>query len=178
MPIINTMMIAKNTQPVKIIMKTAIQPAYFCFSPRTARNMCPPSSCPAGNRFIDVIRRPIHPANAVKLKSIDDPKGILCIELIRNEKSREDPSIISPEIGSVIEIWVELIIPNIVIGNATRKPAKGPDNPISNNAFLLGIGSELDIRAPNVPILKFGRIGGMGMKKGSDVLIPCFFEIK
>jgi len=69
-PIIKTMMIAKKAHPVKIIIKTAIQPAYFCFFPRTARNMCPPSSWPAGRRLIDVIRRPTHPANAVKLKLI------------------------------------------------------------------------------------------------------------
>ena len=71
--------------------------------------------------------------------------------------------IISPETGSVREAGVESLIPSIVTGMATRKPAKGPDIPTSNNAFLLGMGSLLEINAPNVPILKLGRIGGMGM---------------
>ena len=58
----------------------------------------------------------------------------------------------------------DVAIPIIAIGSATRKPAKGPAIPISNNAFLLGIGSRLEIKAPNVPILKPGTIGGIGKK--------------
>ena len=35
---------AKKNQPVNTMRNTAIHPAHFCFSPRTARKICPPSS--------------------------------------------------------------------------------------------------------------------------------------
>lgn len=62
------MNIAKNHHPVKSSINIENHPAYLCFSPRTALAMCPPSSCPAGMRFIDVISSPTHPANAIGLR--------------------------------------------------------------------------------------------------------------
>ena len=47
-------------------------------------------------------------------------------------------------------------------GIATINPQIGPAAPISSNAFLLGIGSLVDIRAPNVPKINIG--GGRGIK--------------
>ena len=48
----------------------------------------------------------------------------------------------------------------------------------TKSAFLSDIGSLLEIKAPNVPILKPGTIGGIGIKNGREVSIPCFFETK
>jgi len=38
-PIINIIIIAKKSHPVKIMIMTAIHPAHFCFSPRNARKI-------------------------------------------------------------------------------------------------------------------------------------------
>ena len=54
------------------------------------------------------------------------------------------------------------------IGIVTMNPAIGPAAPISNNAFLLEIGSRILMNAPIVPKIKGG---GSGMKYGNDALI-------
>ena len=120
-------------------------------------------------KLIEVIRSPIQPANAIGFNVSANPSGIDTKINDNISNNIELPRIVSPLIISVIGIKSEVINPIIVTGTATIKPAKGPEIPTSNKAFLLGIGSWLEISAPNVPILKPGRIGGIGIKKGSDV---------
>ncbi len=151
------------------------------------------------NEFLDVIKRA--KVNDIITFSIIEHSGTLSIEwgakkfgvrmlnLLEDARGGKRPTIefetkaimnssdfadIVKDIGTVSEV----AIPITVTGIATRKPAKGPAIPTSKSAFLFGMGSLLEIKAPNVPILKLGTIGGIGMKNGSDVLIPCFFEIK
>ena len=57
---------------------------------------------------------------------------------------------------------------------ATMKPQRGPETPTSNNVFLFGIGSRVEIIAPNVPRINGG---GSGIKNGSDVSRLCLFDI-
>ena len=54
---------------------------------------------------------------------------------------------------SVFTPNVDKFRPIKIIGIATRKPAKGPLYPKSNNAFRLGIGDLTFIKAPKVPII-------------------------
>jgi len=127
---------------------------------------------------MDVIRSPTHPANAVEFILRAKPSGMVCIMFDNMIKRNELPRITSPEEKSDIGTISEVAIPMAVTGIAMINPAKGPDIPTSNNAFLFGMGSLLEINAPNVPMLNPGKIGGMGIKNGRDVLIPCFFEVK
>lgn len=176
-PIRNMTMIAKKTHPVKTMTKIAIHAAYFCFSPKTARKIWPPSSCPAGNKFIDVINKPIHPAKAIGLRFRANPGSTEVNIFVNPMKSNELPSTVSPwtmlETGTISDV----ISPTMVTGMAMINPTIGPAIPTSNNAFLFGMGSLLEINAPNVPMLNPGIIGGIGMKKGKDVIILCFFEM-
>lgn len=169
-PMRNMTRIAKNIQPVKIMMKTATHAAYFCFSPNTALKIWPPSSWPAGRRLIDVISKPIQPANAIGFRSSANPCWIGANTVDKRAKSRELPRIVSPWPMVLIGIGFEVIRPMIVTGIATMNPARGPAIPTSNKVFLSGIGSWLDIKAPKVPILNPGSTGGIGMKNGNEVL--------
>jgi len=55
----------------------------------------------------------------------------------------------------------------MVTGIVTAMPAKGPATPISSRAFLLGMGSLMEMNAPKVP-----RGGTDGMKNGSEASTP------
>jgi len=80
---------------------------------------------------MDVIRSPTHPANAIRLRSIGVTADIFKIFVDRKVKSMDPPSITSPAAGSVRVAGCEYIIPIIVTGTATIKPARGPDIPTS-----------------------------------------------
>ena len=140
-PISASMIKAKNNHPVSIMMKTAIHPAYFCLSPKTALKICPPSNWPAGSKLMEVIRRPIHSANAIGLRSraaFDGRSKSIC-DII--EKRSDDPRPISPVATDSMVIISDVAIPMMDTGTATRNPAIGPEIPTSNNAFLSGMGS-------------------------------------
>ena len=96
-----------------------------------------------------------------------DPWGICMVNLIKIKNKGGSPKTGVPEGNSVIGVSVDIVNPIIVIGSATRNPQIGPAAPISISAFLSGMGSFMDMKAPMVPKGNIG-FGGIGIKKGSD----------
>ena len=160
------------------IIKTSVpQLAYFCFSPRTAREICPPSNCPAGNKFMAVTNKPTHPAKAVGWSMTVEPGGIWINILVNNINKGGSPKTGVPEGMSVRGVSVDIVNPIIIIGIATKNPQIGPAAPMSRSAFRSGMGSFMDMNAPIVPKGNIG-FGGIGIKKGSDGVNLCLLEIK
>ena len=78
---------------------------------------------------------------------------------------------------SFVGIKEEKLMPINNTGIATKNPASGPAIPMSNKAFLLGMGSLIEITAPIVPKGRTG-FGGSGMKKGREAATLCLLDTK
>ena len=93
-------------------------------------------------------------------------------------KNREEPhSTLPPAMTSDAGIWGTspvIMSPIMSTGIVTMNPAIGPENPMSNNAFLLGMGSLMEISAPKVPKTE----NGIGMKNGKEAATLCFFAAR
>ncbi len=141
----------------------AIRAIQVCFFPNIAYAICPPSSCPIGNKFNAVTNNPIHAANPTGLSMISwlGPRSgyITCVASHMNSES---PSC-NPASNEDVSTTVDISNPRNRAGIVTMNPAIGPAAPISRSARLLTMGDFILMKAPKVPMnvgagIKYGKV--------------------
>jgi len=155
---------AKRNQPSYSIatrtraMKVAY-PRYLALSPSRPRATCPPSSWPTGSRLMAVTRKPTHAAKAVGCRAMFSAMGTSRDSSWYRGWMTMYMAPACPMLPSTACPFAVRNSPINATGMVTASPPRGPAMPMSTRARRLGMGSRMEMNAPNVPN------GGMdGMK--------------